>query len=280
MSNLIVFTDLDGTLLDAITYSFGKAIPALRLLDDWGIPLICCSSKTRPEIEHYRALMRNHHPFVTENGGGIFIPHGYFPAVSKPAEIPLEHDVYYEVMTLGTCYAKLRKVLCELRDLGFAVRGFGDMTVEEVAEVTGLGRDESEMAKERHFDEPFLYDGPEDGIDELVSAVEAKGLHVTQGQFFHILGNNDKGKAVAILTEMYEKMLGKVMTVGLGDSPNDLPMLQQVDYPIIVHRKDGRHHPRIDVPRMIRADGIGPEGWNAAMLQLLEKVKNGEGAGR
>jgi mannosyl-3-phosphoglycerate phosphatase family protein len=274
MSKIIVFTDLDGTLLDAVTYSFGKAMPALRLLADGGIPLICCSSKTRPEIEHYRALMENHHPFVAENGGGIFIPHGYFPAASMPAEIHLELQGYYEVMTLGTGYATLRKVLCELRDMGFGVRGFGDMTVEEVVEVTGLGRDEAEMAKERHFDEPFLYDGPEDGIEDLVNAVEAKGLHVTQGQFLHILGNNDKGKAVAILTDMYEKMLGEVMTVGLGDSLNDLPMLQQVDYPILVQRKDGRYHPRLDVPRMIRADGIGPEGWNTAMLQLLEEMGN------
>jgi mannosyl-3-phosphoglycerate phosphatase family protein len=274
MSKIIVFTDLDGTLLDASTYSFGKAMSGLRLLRERDIPLIFCSSKTRPEIEYYRNLMENSHPFVTENGGGIFIPRGYFPSVAYPADIPLTRAGIYEVMELGTGYAILRNALSQLREKGFAVRGFGDMTVEEVIEVTELGREEAEMSKDRDFDEPFLYDGPEDGIGELVNAVEEKGLQVTQGQYFHILGNNDKGKAVSILTGMYEKMFGDVVTVGLGDSPNDLPMLQRVDYPILVQRKDGRHHPQIDVPRMIRAHGIGPEGWNAAMLQLMEKVGN------
>ena len=274
MGKILVFTDLDGSLLDAESYSFGKALPALRLLRERDIPLLFCSSKTRREIEHYRTLMKNDHPFVTENGGGIFIPRGYFPSASRPADIPLIQEGMYEVMRLGTDYATLRKVLCELRDLGFAVRGYGDMTVEEVVELTGLACDEAEMAKERHFDEPFIYDGPEDGIEALVKAVEEKGLSVTQGEFFHLLGNNDKGKAVSILTDMYGKMFGNVITVGLGDSPNDLPMLQRVDYPILVKKRDGRHHPRINVPRLIRAHGIGPEGWNSAMLEFLEDMGN------
>jgi mannosyl-3-phosphoglycerate phosphatase len=274
MGKILVFSDLDGTLLDAASYSFEKALPALRLLREREIPLIICSSKTRREIEHYRTLMKNHHPFVTENGGGTFIPRGYFQSVSLPEEIPLVQEEMYEVMKLGTEYSTLRKALCELKDEGFAVRGFGDMTVREVSEVTGLRREEAEMAKDRDFDEPFLYDGPEEGIEALVKAVEEKGLSVTQGEFFHLLGYNDKGKAVSILKDMYGKMFGNVITVGLGDSPNDLPMLQLVDYPILVKKRDGRHHPRIEVPRMIRADGIGPEGWNSAMLGLLEDMGN------
>jgi HAD superfamily hydrolase (TIGR01484 family) len=75
---LIVFTDLDGTLLDE-SYSFAAAQPALRKTAELDIPLVLCSSKTRREIEHYRKKLGNSHPFISENGGGIFIPEGYFP---------------------------------------------------------------------------------------------------------------------------------------------------------------------------------------------------------
>lgn len=271
----IIFTDLDGTLLDAATYSFEKAMPALSLILEMDIPLICCSSKTKKEIELYRTLLANHHPFITENGGGIFIPEGYFSPVVMPLEIPVTKEGGYLVMRLGTGYETLRQALRELREDGFAVNGFGDMTADEVAEITGLSVEEAAMAKKRDSDEPFLFDGPDDEVELLVKAVENKGFFVTQGKYFHILGNNDKGKAVAILTEMFEKKFGQVITVGVGDSPNDLPMLQRVDHPLLVMKPDGRHDPRIRIEGLMMVNGIGPEGWNIAVLNLLRRLPHG-----
>ena len=76
---MIIITDLDGTLLHHRTYSFEEAKPALDLVRRQGIPLVICSSKTRAEIEVYRKRLDNNHPFISENGGGIYIPAGYFP---------------------------------------------------------------------------------------------------------------------------------------------------------------------------------------------------------
>ena len=53
MAKIIVFTDLDSTLLHPKTYSFDAAMPALKLIKEKDIPLILCSSKTRAEIEVY-----------------------------------------------------------------------------------------------------------------------------------------------------------------------------------------------------------------------------------
>jgi mannosyl-3-phosphoglycerate phosphatase len=75
----IIFSDLDGTLLDHDTYSFEKEKDALHLLKDNDIPLVICSSKTRSEIEFWRKKLGNIQPFITENGGGIFVPRSYFP---------------------------------------------------------------------------------------------------------------------------------------------------------------------------------------------------------
>src|SRR5574337_76081 len=78
---LLIFTDLDGTLLDHKTYSFDPAQEALNEVEQRGIPLILCTSKTRTEVERLRRALNNHHPFIVENGGAVFIPIDYFSFV-------------------------------------------------------------------------------------------------------------------------------------------------------------------------------------------------------
>ena len=272
----VVFTDLDGTLLDHSTYSFEKALPALRMLKEKQVPVVICSSKTRREIEHYRKLLGNEDPFISENGGGIFIPKDYFGFSLRDSGFPVIEESNYLIIRLGAHYADLRKAIIELRSGGFAVKGFGDMDIEEIAAVTGLTLEESEMAKERDFDEPFLPDSSTD-IAGLLQEIKAKGFHVTQGRFHHILGDSDKGKAVGIVIEFYKKSSKEVVTVGIGDGLNDISMFGKVDYPVIVREPDGNYDPRITVPKLIKADGIGPDGWNKAIAQLdRENVFNKE----
>ena len=260
---LIIVTDLDGTLLHPRTYSFEEARPALALIKQKEVPLVICSSKTRAEIEVYRTRLDNGHPFISENGGGIFIPEGYFP-------FSIEGELHngYHVITLGMPYAEIRRQFAGLRDrLGVQARGFGDMTPEEIAALTGLSREEAALAKQRDFDEPFVFKGVPD--DRFLQAIEGAGLCWTQGRYFHLMGNHHKGKAVNILKKLFERQYKTVVTVGLGDSLNDFPLLLAVDRPVLVRREDGSHDPRITISGIYRTEGIGPAGWNEAVMLLL-----------
>lgn len=269
MKNLIIFTDLDGTLLDHRTYSFGPALEALGLVKEKGIPLVICSSKTRKEIEFYREKLGNLNPFITENGGGIFIPKKYFESKVKNLKVQVTEENDYEVIRLGANYSDLRKAVSELREEGFAVKGFGDMTLEELAAAANMTEKKAAMAKERDFDEPFIFEGPDFRLPGLLRAINEKGFKFTQGRFFHILGSSNKGVAVSILIDLYKAKYGDIKTAAIGDSPNDIPMLERVDYPVIVQKSDGSYEPQIKVSGVIRAEGIGPEGWNKAVLKLI-----------
>ncbi|HEY4579910.1 MAG TPA: HAD-IIB family hydrolase, partial [Candidatus Acidoferrales bacterium] len=66
---MIVFTDLDGTLLDYHTFSWTAANEALAEIERRRVPLVFCTSKTRAEIEALRRKIGNAHPFISENGG-------------------------------------------------------------------------------------------------------------------------------------------------------------------------------------------------------------------
>jgi mannosyl-3-phosphoglycerate phosphatase len=267
----IVFTDLDGTLLDYSSYSFRKALPALRILKKKRIPVIICSSKTRKEIEYYRKNLGNAHPFISENGGGIFIPKDYFEFELSVSGVPVIEENNYRVVRLGVRYADLRKAIMELRGEGFRVKGFGDMDIKEVASLAGLSLEEAEMAKERNFDEPFIFNGNETETQKLISAIRSRGFNVTQGRFFHILGGSDKGRAVSILIGLYKKKFSEIVTMAIGDSPNDISMFEKVDYPVVVRKPDGSYDSRICLPNLKKARSIGPEGWNHAVLDMLLK---------
>jgi mannosyl-3-phosphoglycerate phosphatase len=84
------------------------------------------------------------------------------------------------------------------------------------------------------------------------------------------MGNNNKGRAIEILKKLYARQNRKIITVALGNSPNDIEMLKKVNYPIVVQMHDGSYDKRIKIKKLIKTDGIGPKGWNKAVLRLLD----------
>ncbi|MDD5057342.1 MAG: HAD-IIB family hydrolase [Sideroxydans sp.] len=263
MSNTIIVSDLDGTLLDAHNYSFEQALPALNSIRQRGIPLVLCSSKTRAEIEVLRHRLQNAHPFIAENGGGIFIPQHYF---SVPTASEATNG--YQLLRLGLPYSEIRQHFVRLREqLHARVRGFADMSVAEVAALTGLDEHDAALARQRDFDEAFVFEGEPD--QRFLRAIEAAGLHWTQGRIFHIMGQHDKGRALDMLLALYRKQYAGIRSIALGDSLNDLPMLRAVDTPVLVRHDDGRCDARIDIPNLLKTRLPGPAGWNETVLELL-----------
>ncbi len=264
-ANIVVFSDLDGTLLDGVDYSFSKALPALKFLKEKNIPVIFCTSKTLPEVEIYRHRLNNHDPFVVENGGAIYIPDGYY-------DVPFDYDratAGYRVRELGTPYEVLVDALAEVRRrTGAPLRGFADMTVREVAERCNLTLDQAALAKQREYDEPFLILEPE-AAPRVVDAIAAP---VTRGDRFHHLSGSDKGRAVSCLMALFRRWRPDAVSVGIGNRSSDLALLEAVDVPILVASGGGTYDPGVAVPGLRYAEGVGPEGWNSAILNLTAQL--------
>ncbi|HUL20554.1 MAG TPA: mannosyl-3-phosphoglycerate phosphatase [Thermodesulfobacteriota bacterium] len=265
---LVIFTDLDGTLLDRDSYSFEHALPALRAIREKRIPLVFSSSKTRSEIEFYRKKMENDHPFISENGGAVFIPEDYF---SFPFSWDRASGDQF-VLELGTRYPQIVAVLDSIRkETGVPIKGFSDLTVEEISFLCGLSLQEAGFAKEREYDEPFLIGGGEQEVEMVRKKILEKGMnYVWGGRFHHILGNNDKGRAVGILKHLFEKEFHSISSVGIGDSQNDLPMLLSVDTPIFL-RENQTALPETVLPieHLTVVDGRGSRVWNRVILNFL-----------
>jgi mannosyl-3-phosphoglycerate phosphatase len=172
-------------------------------------------------------------PFISENGGAVFIPKNYFRFVDFNKQTNK-----YDIIELGVPYSELRKKFQNIRrKTGCKLVGFGDMTVEELSNNSGLSVELAEWAKRREYGEPFIVVNCKE--NQLYEAVKAEELYLTKGdRYYHLKGKNDKGKAVVRLTEAYIKNFGQIRTIGVGNSPNDLPMLDVVDLPFFREKNE------------------------------------------
>jgi len=263
----VIFTDLDGTLLDAVTYSYHQAMDAVEFLRRKEIPLVFCSAKTRAEQEVYHRELGINDPFIVENGGAIFIPENYFSS-------PFEHHKItqgYIVIEWGTAYDQIRETLKRIETAtGITIKGFGDMSVEEVAKDSGLTLEFARLAKQRKYSETFKIEGAKQRRNLALKKIKEAGIDSTHGgRYYGALKGNDKGKATRILIRLFEQEFGGVETIGIGDSQNDLPMLAAVDIPVLVQKPD-KLWEEIDLANVRRAPGIGPQGWKKTIEDLIE----------
>lgn len=265
---LVVFSDLDGTLLDHADYSYSAAEPALARLAELGIPLIFVTSKTRAEVEQLQREMTLEEPFVAENGGGVFFP-GKYDEMEIPGSVATGS---YRLVTLGRAYREVRDFLTSLPSR-FLIEGFGDMNLERIVELTGLSKAEAELASQRDFTEPFRLED-EGQLAELSARANARGFAITcGGRFCHLMGDGqDKGRAVELVSDAFRRFWqSDVTSIGLGDSPNDLPMLERVDFPVVIPRPSSEVL-NLESPQRREAETPGSSGWNAAILELVGKL--------
>lgn len=253
MEGGVIFTDLDGTLLDEITYEYVAARPALDALKEHSVPLVLCSSKTQAEMQALHRDLGLSGPYVVENGGAIVIPGRRRP----------------RILVLGAERERLVTVLREIaREVGVELRGLASFSLADVVGFTGLPVAQAVLARRRAYDEPFLMEA---GAEEAVAAAAARrGLRVSRGGRFHHL-TADVGKGQAVKEVLRRCFQGVVRTVALGDAANDLDMLQAVERPVIIPRPEGRLDAALAsaLPDAEVAPAPGPSGWNQAVLTML-----------
>lgn len=252
---LIVFTDLDGTLLDHDTYSFAPARPALDRLSALKAPVILASSKTAAEMIDLRAKMDlTTFPAIVENGAGV---------------LPAQTDALPD----GSAYDALRVALDTLPDdMRSAFRGFGDMTHEEISDVTGLPPEAARKAATRAFSEPGLWTGTDAQRAAFIKALAKHGITARMGGRFLTLGHGaTKADQMRAIADHY----GNPPSIALGDAPNDIEMLNAATIGVII--ANPAHTPLPAQPgeakgTIIRTTAPGPTGWAEAMTRLITEI--------
>lgn len=269
----LVFTDLDGSLLDHHDYSFAPALPALAALERAAIPLIPVTSKTRAEVEPLRKHLGNTHPFIVENGAAVFVPAGYFDA--RPAAT-IARDGYW-VREFGAPRERWLQLLAALQaQFPGEFVSFTEAGVDGIAAMTGLPPEQAALADRREYSEPVQWLGSDRRKHEFIEAAVKAGASVLQGgRFLSVGGDCDKGRALSWLRATYlqDRGGGTCHDLAAGDSGNDLAMLMAAETALLVRS------PAHDFPALGRKQGLmhsceyGPAGWAEGVIHWLHQMQ-------
>jgi len=269
----LVFTDLDGSLLDHHSYSYLDALPQLHMLEHLGIPVIPATSKTRLEIEHLRVALGNSYPFIVENGAAVFIPVGYFD--TQPVAT-VEREGYW-VREFSAPREKWLGILQALssefpREYDY----FHHAGTAGIVRMTNLPEARAIEANQRGYSEPVQWLGDEARKAEFISCLQSRGASVLQGgRFLGVSGDCDKGRALAWLRQVYQQSKPDTVChdLAIGDSGNDCAMLEAAETALLVRSLVHKF------PDLQRADGVifstdyGPAGWAEGVARWLHSYQ-------
>jgi len=272
MTRILIYTDLDGTLLDHHSYSHAPADALLAQLERDGIPVIPCTSKTRAELLPLREELHNRHPFIVENGAAVIVPRNYFER--RPAGLEAAGDFLIKrFVEPRSHWLQLIGDVAEAFRGQF--RGFSAMDEHSIVALTGLDAAAAARAAQREFGEPIHWTGDADQRQAFISAIESAGAQVLQGgRFMHVSGKCDKGSALRWLNHAYAEADGEPpVSIAVGDSHNDIAMLEAAEHALIVRSPA---HPPPELSRndkLTISEAFGPQGWDEGVRRILTKLK-------
>jgi len=270
LTQVLIYTDLDATLIDAKSGSFEPAKPMINQINQMGIPWMLNSSRTASELLHLRKQMDNRHPFAAEHGGAVCVPKGYY----APDPVPLDHEV--KIDYLGLNYKSILYELVEIKDLhDFSFVGMDDISVTDLSKESGLPLEISILAKQRLASEAILWLDDQRSLVHFEELLIERGLRLTKGARFYFITSerSDKGGAITWLNFNFHQHIPdkSPVTIGVGDSLNDLSLLSQVDVPVVVAPPRGSSM-QFDHPKVIYTESSGPAGWAEGVSKALQQL--------
>lgn len=270
MKTLLVFTDLDGTLLDHQNYDFSAAKPAIKRLEQLGFPLIFNTSKTMAELIPFAQQLNNRHPMICENGSLAVIPDHYFSShMGDSGDV-----THYQTKLFGSDYPTIINILQKLRsEHDFQFQGFNDLGIEGVMQHTGLTREKATLACQRRCSEPLLWQGDQASLESIISELQKRTLSMTKGgRFYHVMSPVDKGQTMAWLLAQYQQQSPdkQWFTIGLGDSNNDIQMLQAADQGVLISNPHSASPDLSHINNLMTPLPPGPSGWNEAVNHIID----------
>lgn len=273
---LAVFTDLDGTLLDHYSYEFQPAKVSVFLCHELDFPIIPCTSKTYKEIISIRSQLGLGTPFTVENGAAIFLPKKWLKEyLIDPIDLIEYGEFYIKEFGYSRSYW-LRQLKTHASDFAHLYHGFADLNAKELSELTGLSEKQAEKANMRHYSEPLHWIGDSCQKNAFIKRMQDAGATLVEGgRFLHVCGEENKGSALEWLFNLIKTQVpGSWSSVALGDSANDIPMLEKTDIAVQIKSMVKPFAELNKKENVLRSSMPGPTGWHEVMMKLISELDN------
>lgn len=274
----VVLTDLDGTLLDHYSYDWSPAKGALARLKQLNIPVIFNTSKTYSEVDSLaQEIGLTDQPYAIENGSALILKGFFSPFVPQLLDFPQykklnDSPAWIMGKPLSDIHEYLNKALPKSE---INIKSYRDWSVEEVSGMTGLPLAKAQASKEKHFSEPFIYEGDVFKFNDFKNKANQSGFNILKGgRFYHIQGMVNKASVIDFLYEfkaLFWPDASELKFIALGDGNNDIEMLEASDYAIAI-KSPVNEFPDFNHEKPIYSKSLGPTGWNEEMNDLLNQL--------
>ena len=259
--NILIFTDLDGSLLHRDTFKFDEIKDYLKQLISKGIFIIPNTSKTEKEILEFNNELGSSLPYISENGSAI---NGLDLLNSN---LPKELILSREKDSLIKIFEKSVPV-----NLQNKCKWLSEMDKKKQSLIFGLEDDKIKMALDRKYTIPFLFEGNKSERNKLSKIVKNKGLALQEGgRVINLTDKVNKAKALQVFVRFFKKNNKNVKTIAVGDNYNDLDMLKTSEFPCLVFN-DKFTLDEIPIKNLITTNKPSPEGWADVIKKALVKV--------
>ena len=260
--SVIIFTDLDGTLLHRDTFKFDEIKDYIKSLVSKGIILIPNTSKTQVEIEDFNRKLDLNLPFISENGSAIY----GLDTINKnfPNNIVLSREKEITLKVFQKEIPENLKSKCKL---------ITKMEKKTQKEVFGLSDKNLRNVLKRSYSTPILFKGNNEQKKNLFKIVKNVGLSLHEGgRVINICDNVSKLKAMNRVIKIIKKTENEIKTIGVGDNFNDLDMLRNSNIACLVFNDQFLMEP-ININNCIVSKQSAPLGWEEVVKMALEKIK-------
>ena len=260
---IIIFTDLDGTLLDKNTFEFNVISEYFRELLSNGIIIIPNSSKTEAELIDFNRTYNFKLCFISENGSSIHGLNLINANLPKIISIGRPADQIIEIYNLNTPPALKQKVIF-----------ISNLNTNEQEKIFGLPLQKIKLSMERKHSVPIQFNGTEVEKNEFIKIMSNVGLSVqTGGRIMNICDNTNKSKAMLKTIELIKKEINyKIISIGVGDNQNDIEMLKKSDYACLV-KNDNFDTSLINIDNLIKSSKPSPMGWADVIKTAIQKIE-------
>ena len=262
---VIILTDLDGTMVSHVDYSYGDLKQILRDLkaERTQYIVIPCTSKTELEVLQFGKDIGLNGPYIVENGGKI-IPadRGLFSTFRDQFSVP---------------FSQIKKLLDSFPShIRKSIKCLHEMSVTDIAQMTGLGDIDAANAKNRKHSLVFGLVKEDDVLMEIEDLLKNTNYKITRGgRFFHMISRRDKAKAAQELIEwgLNKGLDGNFEVWSFGDASNDLSLLKMADKSaIITNVMVSQQHLISSLPRAYVSKKGAPAGWRESLEVFKSSV--------
>lgn len=258
---ILIFTDLDGSLLHRDTFKFDEIKDYLKILLSQGIFIIPNTSKTEKEILEFNNELGSDLPYISENGAAI---NGLNLLNSN---LPKELILSREKDNLIKIFENSMPV-----NLQNKCKWLSEMDKNKQSLIFGLGDEKLKMALDRKYTIPFLFEGNKSEKNELFRILKSEGLAAQEGgRVINLTDKVNKAKALNVFVRFFKKNNKNVKTIAVGDNYNDLDMLKTSDFPCLVFN-DKFTLDEIPINNITITNKPSPDGWADVIKKALVKI--------